>query len=124
MANQESIIQTEIMLALSRAGILTWRQMVGKFTPLYSPKTVLNIGVAGMADIGAIVPVVVTQEMVGKTIGMAVQIEVKTAIGKQRDNQKLWELAVTSKGGHYGITRSVDDAVNFIFDVQHSVMYK
>lgn len=108
--NKETAIQNEILLALSENGILAMRQMVGKFRPIYSDH-VINIGIPGMADIGAIVPTVITQDMVGRTIGVAAQIEVKTLTGTQQKNQRLWELAVQNRGGLYFVARSPDDAL-------------
>lgn len=109
MANNETTIQNEIMAALSSDGCLVWRQHVGRFRKMYSDG-VVNVGVPGMADIGAIVPVIITADMVGSTIGVYVGIEVKTATGKQRDGQKLWELAIKKRGARYLIARSVDQA--------------
>lgn len=116
--NKETAIQNEILLALSENGILCMRQMVGKFRPIYSPNTVVNIGIPGMADIGAIVPVTVTPDMVGRTIGVALQLEVKTATGVQAKNQKLWELAVKNRGGFYGLARSPESALKIIQGMQ------
>lgn len=110
MGNAESSIQNLIMLDLSLHGVLSWRQQVGSYRHLHTDG-VVKIGVPGMADIGAIIPVTITPEMVGKTIGVAAQIEVKTLTGKQRDNQKRWELAVKKRHGIYAVCRSSDDAI-------------
>jgi hypothetical protein len=113
MANSESGIQNRIMLDLSLHGALVWRQQVGSYRYLHT-EGVVKIGVPGMADIGAIIPVTITPEMVGKTIGIAAQIEVKTLTGKQRDNQKLWELAVNKRHGIYAVCRSPEEAIKII----------
>jgi len=113
MSNKESNIQSQIMLALSQSGALVWRQHVGSYRHLHNDG-VIKIGVPGMADIGAIVPVTITPEMVGKTIGVAVQIEVKTLTGKQRDNQKHWELAVQKRRGIYAVCRNAEESIKII----------
>lgn len=111
MANNETRIQNDIMTALSADGALVWRQHVGKFRPIYGdPNTVINVGVPGMADVAAVVPVTITPDMVGRTIGVYVGLEIKTATGKQREAQKLWQYALKKRGGIYLIARSVEQA--------------
>ena len=104
MANKETNLQNQIMLTMSKAGMLVYRQMVGKFRPIYN-NSVISVGVPGMADIGAIKPITITPDMVGKTIGVAVNVEVKTETGKQQNNQKIWETSFKSKGGVYIVSR-------------------
>jgi hypothetical protein len=111
--NPETRLQNEILCALSEAGYLCWRQHVGLFRAMHSDH-IIKIGMPGMADIGAIMPVTVTPEMVGKTVGLAVQIEVKTATGSQAAAQKTWQQAVEYMGGIYRICRSPDDALGII----------
>jgi len=113
MANSESGIQNKILLRLSMHGALVWRQQVGSFRHLHT-EGVVKIGVPGMADIGAIIPVTITPEMVGKTIGIAAQIEVKTLVGRQRDNQKRWQLAAEKRGAIYAVCRSPEEAIKIV----------
>ena len=107
----ETDIQNAILIALSDAGYLAHRQHVGTFRTLYGNRTV-NVGQTGMADIAACVPVLITADMVGQTIGAYAEIEVKTLTGKQRTAQKLRELAVKKRGGVYIVARSPDDALD------------
>lgn len=116
--NNETAIQNEILIALSDAGYLPQRQHVGTFRTLYGNRTV-NVGQPGMADIAAVVPVTITPDMVGQQIGAYVEIEVKTLTGKQRQAQKLRELAVNKRGGRYIIARSPTEALDKI-----SALYK
>jgi len=109
--NQETNVQNEILLALSQAGHLPWRNQVGVFRSYDDPNRIIKIGTPGMADIIDIVPVQITPEMVGKTVGVAVAIEVKTLVGKQRKNQQLWQLAAERRGAIYLIARSADQAI-------------
>lgn len=103
----ESRIQSEIQLAMSEAGYLVWRQQVGKFRAMHS-NHVVKIGINGMSDLGCIVPVVVTPEMVGKTIGVAAQIECKRPGGRESMEQATWGQAVRYRGGIYVLADSVD----------------
>lgn len=111
--NLETQIQQDIMIALSDAGYLVNRQQVGKFKSMYGDR-IVNVGQPGMADISAIVPVTITSDMVGQTIGAYVEIEVKTLTGTQRQAQKLRELAVNKRGGRYIVARSPADALDRI----------
>lgn len=109
--NAETNTQNEILVAMSQAGALPWRNQVGVYRPIGDPNSVIKIGTPGMADIISVVPVTITPDMVGKTIGVAVATEVKTATGKQRQAQKLWELAFTKRKGIYLIARSASEAI-------------
>lgn len=83
---------------------------MGLFRAMHS-EHVIRVGMPGMADIGAIMPVTVTPDMVGKTVGLAVQIEVKTPTGTQRPEQKTFQQAVEYRGGIYRLCRSPDEAI-------------
>lgn len=122
MANKESIIQAEIMLAMSEDGLLVKRQHSGVFRALYEDR-VINMVMPGLADIGAIKPVLITPEMIGQTIGVAVEVEVKTFMkgSKQAKDQKKYEIAVKSRGGIYTLARSPDE---YRAAMQHIVKYK
>ena len=43
--------------------------------------------------------------------GLFFSIEVKTATGRQRPEQKQWQSAIEAAGGCYILARSVDDAL-------------
>ena len=75
MKNEETNIMNKIMLAMSKKGYLCWRNNVGLFkTP--DGKRTINIGVKGSPDIMAIKPTIITPDMVGKTFGIFVGVEV------------------------------------------------
>ena len=111
--NTETAIQSEILIALSESGYLANRQHVGTFRAMRS-NAMIKVGVVGMADISCIVPVTITADMVGQTIGAYVEIEVKTLTGTQRQAQKLRDLAVNKRGGKYIIARSPSEALDKI----------
>ncbi len=112
MANLETSIEREIMVAASEDGLLAYHQYHGKYCPYYSPKTVIEMGIPGMADLNiSPVPVMVTQAMVGKYIGIAANCEVKTPepgsvqSGAQVTYQQIYE----NRGGIYIVARSPEE---------------
>jgi hypothetical protein len=116
--NRETAIQNAILIELSKNGVLAWRNHVGKFRALDDPQRLISVGVPGMADIIACVPLVITQEMVGLTIGAAVGIEVKTKTGKQRREQQLWEMALTRHGGVYTVLREPNSVASCVQSIR------
>lgn len=101
-----------------RDDILIWRQQVGLFRAYNDPSRLVKVGTPGLADLGAIVQVTITPDMVGKTIGVALQPEVKTLKGKQREDQESWEAAVKARGGLYRMVRCTDDLLKMIDDAK------
>lgn len=93
---------------MSKNGWLVWRNQVGLFKTA-DGKRFVQIGVKGSSDIMAVKPTVITQDMVGQTVGIFVAVEVKAATGKQEKDQKNWQKAVESKGIEYILARSEDD---------------
>ena len=71
----------------SRKDVLVWRQQSGVFRSYDDPNRLIKVGVPGMSDAGMIVSVKITPEMVGRTIGVAVQPEFKTNTGRQSPAQ-------------------------------------
>lgn len=117
--NPETKIQNACLLATGDHGdVLAWRQMSGVFRAMDDPERVVRVGQTGMADIGMIVPVVITADMVGQTIGVAVQPEVKTRKGRQAEDQHTWQEAVQRAGGIYRLVRSAADMTALIEDVR------
>lgn len=113
--NAETNTQNEILLAIGgRPDVLAWRQQVGMFRAMENPDRLVRVGVPGMADIGMIVEVVITPDMVGRRVGVAVQVEAKAGRGQQRDNQRRWESAVHQRGGVYAVSRSAGEIVEIV----------
>jgi hypothetical protein len=109
-------VQLPAMLAVGqRPDVLIWRQQSGLFyTEQGNP---VRVGLPGMSDAGMIVAVTITPDMVGKTIGVAVQPEFK-AKSQQTEAQAGWQKAVEQRGGIYRLVRSADEAVALVEDVQ------
>lgn len=71
-------------------------------------------GVEGMSDLGGWVPVVVTADMVGSTVAVYAQVEVKTDKGRASPEQLAWIEAVSKAGGRAGIARNDDDLTGIL----------
>lgn len=109
-----------IMLAASKAGARLWRQNTGRgwigesvkksdgSVIIYNAR-VFHAGFEGLPDTGGLVPVVVTPDMVGKTVGIYLTIEAKTDGGIVSDAQANFIRVVRSLGGRAGVARSDDD---------------
>ena len=102
MPNPETKIQSNILAAIgTMPGVAVWRSAVGNgwvrtkegFKPMRFG------GRAGQADI------------IGCYWGLYFEIEVKTASGRQRPEQKDRQSAIEAAGGCYILARSVDDAL-------------
>lgn len=112
-------VQNPALLAVgARPDVLIWRQQSGVFRTYDDPSRVVRIGVPGLADSMAVVAVTITPDMVGKTIGVAVAPEFKTATGKQSQAQQLWQRAFEARGGVYRLVRSAADMLGLVDDVQ------
>lgn len=114
---KEAAIQKSIRLRFSelRAGILL-RYQVGLF---YSPDgTPVKVGEPGVSDLIGIVPHVVTQEDVGRTIGVFVALETKqvkdTTSKARKESQGNFLRVVNTFGGLGAIVRSVEDVESVV----------
>ena len=95
------------LLHFSGAGAMVWRNNTGKFRSLTDPQRIVAVGQVGSADIIGVQPVTITADMVGKVIGQAIAIEVKTPTGKQSQEQKNWQQAFEQHGGIYILGRGL-----------------
>ena len=69
-----------------------------------------NTGTKGSADLIGWSSVTITADMVGQTVAVFTSIEVKSATGRLRPEQRQWLEAVQAAGGIAGVARSVEDA--------------
>lgn len=118
----ESSVQAEIRLLASQRGWRLWRNNCGVLPDrngrpvrfgLANDSKALNKQFKS-ADLIGIIPVVVTQEMVGNTIGVFASVEVKhpdwrpTAGDERYQAQCRWRDLVLSLGGYAVITNRSD----------------
>lgn len=115
-------VQNPAMLAASQLGALAWRQQSGLF---YTREGIpVRVGLPGMSDCGMIVSLTITPDMVGRTIGVAVQTEFKTHRGQQSEAQHNWQQAVEQRGGIYRLIRSPDEMIGLIKCVNNGTLWK
>jgi hypothetical protein len=75
----------------------------------------LHAGLAqGSADLVGWKPVVITPDMVGKTVAVFASVEVKTLRGRPTKEQVAWMKVVAGAGGFSGIARSDGDLDNIL----------
>lgn len=106
MEKEETKLQNAIRAELSRIGIVR-RNNVGTFLTAYGKP--IAIGLPGEADL----------TLFAKG-GKTVFIEIKTAAGRQNKQQKAFEKRVKELGFEYVIMRSLDDAREFIREVENT----
>lgn len=116
----------EIMVALSRIGCrmfrnnsgMAWAGDVAAKKPDYiivSNPRPLHAGLGtGSSDLIGWTPVVVTREMVGKTLAVFTAVEVKTPRGRVTPEQAVFIEQVEKAGGIGRVARSAPEAVSMI----------
>ena len=110
---KESNTQKLVMLAMSDEGALVWRNNTGVLRN--EAGIPIRFGLCkGSSDLICITPVVVTQDMVGSTIGVFTAVEVKTLKGRVSPEQQTFIDAVNKAGGIAGVARSVEDALELL----------
>lgn len=119
---QESHLEKQVLLALSRGPIRLFRNSValgwvGNFAGQSEGVTLLrnarrnSFGLAvGSGDLIGWKTVTVTPDMVGKKLAVFSSLELKAPRGKIREEQLNWDRAVNLAGGLSGIVRSVEQA--------------
>lgn len=125
--SSETAVMRELQIEASRLGARLFRQntgmaWVGNARRIARSMTVkvdagdvvikaarpFHAGIAGMSDLGGWVPVVVAPEMVGSTLAVYAQVEVKDG-GRATAEQLRWIAAVKKAGGLAGIARNAAD---------------
>ena len=100
----ERNIQSQIMIALSSAGCLVFRNNTGALTD--KTGRLVRYGLCkGSSDIIGVCP-----------DGRFLAVEVKTAKNRLTPDQERFILAVKASGGRAGVARSVDDAMGILDD--------
>ena len=118
----EADIQAAILLDLGRGNSRIFRNHVakgwtGEFVRAEGGLTLLknarraSFGLCvGSSDLVGFKKVVVTPEMVGKTLAVFTAVEVKAPAGRPTSEQVAFIRVVQQAGGLAGIARSVDEA--------------
>lgn len=72
-----------------------------------------HAGVAGMSDLGGWMPVQVTAEMVGSTVAVYCQVEVKDGARPTKE-QIAWIDAVNNAGGRAGVAHNESELAQIV----------
>jgi hypothetical protein len=97
----ESEIKRDILVRLgSRADIRIWNNPTGVARSVDGEERVMRFGVPGQADLTGVLPG-----------GRRLELEVKTPVGRQSEQQRKFEAMVRRFGGLYLLVRSSDDAL-------------
>ncbi len=106
MNHDESVIQAQIVSALSLMGIFVFmvpNDAAGKITPAKAGRLKAMGLRAGISDLVLVGP-----------DGQAYFLEVKTPGGKLSESQKLFSNLCLAKGWKYAVARSVEDAAELV----------
>lgn len=118
--SSEKDIQNEIRIATSKMGMRVFRNSTGvafreksgeHLCEKCRKKTrVVKFGLCvGSSDLIGWMPVVITEELVGKTVGVFIALEVKTPKGRVSKEQQTFIREATKSGGIAAVVRSKDD---------------
>jgi len=114
----ETPIMRDIMVALSKAGARTFRNNVGvaKFKGDDGKPRYVRYGLCnGSSDVIGLTPIVITPDMVGKTVAVFTAVEVKRPKNKrEQEDQQNFVAMVRGRGGIAGFARSVEQALDLI----------
>ena len=111
---KETSLMQDIMFHLSRAGATVFRNNVG-MAKTEDGRQIRYGLIKGSSDLIGWTPVVITQDMVGMTVGIFTAIEVKSLKGKgPTEAQENFIRQVNNAGGIAGIARTEQEAENII----------
>jgi hypothetical protein len=86
-----------------------WRTQRGELL-IRSPRLITFGLCEGSGDLIGWRETTITPDMVGRTVAIFASLEIKTAIGVVKPEQKKWDEAVRAAGGISGFARSTEDA--------------
>lgn len=126
--SNESVVQQQVRLALARVGAQVWRNNTGACTDdtgrlirygLANESAQLN-AVIKSSDLIGVVPVTITPDMVGKTVGVFAAVECKrpgwhlTPGDKRGQAQQRFIDLVRQVGGMGGFAADVSDLATIL----------
>ena len=111
---KESNLVKQLLKRASELGMKLWRNQVGTYK-LADGRYISSGLCVGSSDLIGYLPVVVTPEMVGKTVAVFVAIEAKAPTGKVRPAQEKFLSAVSSAGGIHAVAFSPADLEGAIY---------
>lgn len=115
MAQGETDVVHGILKSTSKLGYLFMKNVRGKFKTLDGSRVVsAGLSLDGSGDLIGIRQVLITPDMVGKTIGQFASIEVKKDGGRVRPEQENFAAIVKRHGGFAAICYSVEEAMELV----------
>lgn len=110
--NNETILQRQILMALSEAGCVVWRNNTGV---AYAGRVIHRAGQQVTLADARMIPfglVVGGSDIIGiAPDGRFLAVEVKTKTGRVTKEQQTFIDAVCRAGGRAGVARSVNEAI-------------
>jgi hypothetical protein len=113
----EQQIQQHIRIACSNGDTRLFRNNTGTLKDANGRPVQFGL-CKGSADLIGWTTRTITPDMVGQQVAVFTSIEVKSATGRLRPEQRQWLEAVQSAGGIAGVARSVEDAARLTGDAQ------
>lgn len=110
MGARETDISNRIRVELSKLGARLFRNQRGKHLSLDGKRVVTTGLFPGASDLIGWTAIVVTPEMVGRTLAVFTSIEVKVGNKQATEDQERWIAAVESDGGIACVAHSPDEA--------------
>ncbi len=109
----ETAILQAVRLALSRAGVVIFRNQVGALRD--ADDRVVRFGLCpGSSDLIGWRSVTITPEMVGQRVAVFTACEVKTPTGRTRPEQTHFLATVRDAGGIAMLVRSAEEAAQVL----------
>lgn len=111
---RETEIQNDIRVSLSERGAIIWRNNVG--LAKYADGSVVKYGLCnpGGSDLIGIIPVLITPDMVGSTLGRFVAVEVKRPGKHPTEDQENFIRVISENGGIAGIATTPEEALRLV----------
>lgn len=114
MTTETDILQS-CRLAVGRLpDVRLWRNNSGLLYDAQGRPVRFGVGERGGSDLIGLKRVVITPEMIGKTLAVFAAVEVKTETGRVRPEQAHFIDFVSSFGGIAGVVRSPEEAVRLV----------
>jgi hypothetical protein len=113
----EQQIQQNIRIACSNGDTRLFRNNTGTLKDANGRPVQFGL-CKGSADLIGWTTRTITPDMVGQQVAVFTSIEVKSATGRLRPEQRQWLEAVQAAGGIAGVARSVEDAARLTGDAQ------
>jgi hypothetical protein len=110
VANQETVIQQNILLSLSKGNKRLFRNNCGGYKTDSGGFVKYGVANPGGSDIIGWTSRIITPDMVGEKIAVFTAIEVKAGRNKPTPQQQAFIDRVNADGGIAGIARSADEA--------------